>query len=359
MRSPKALPALLATLIGLAGAASGRPAPPQLSASDEAYWQQEYRERQVHGAVLLGVLAREMPGEIWIDRLTLSGGGVRVQGGKVDDQALGRLVGVLDRLPAAHHTVIRQAIRGEDGVDRYLFEVSLGVRRGERWGGWPQGYAAPAEVPEVLRRLRARLGTAGIRLRKFAPGTPASAPAMPVEVELEAASYRDLVLLVDGLARFTPVVAIDRLEVTRAAGDESALAAALTLAVPAFAGGGGHLPPPGAAGLPPVPARFPHNPFQRVPGRGTALGQHHPAGIPGLMVLDLDLAELLPAGRGNRGGGGHAARVRMRRTGQTYTLKAGDALYDGEVAQITATELVLRRRLSEGGETREVVLRPR
>ena len=50
--------------------------------------------------------------------------------------------------------------------------------------------------------------------------------------------------------------------------------------------------------------------------------------------------------------------MRVRRTGQTYILKAGDALYDGEVARVSATELVLRRRLSEGGETREIVLRP-
>jgi len=62
-----------------------------------------------------------------------------------------------------------------------------------------------------------------------------------------------------------------------------------------------------------------------------------PEGIPGLLVDEVELTGIIRTPRG------YLAQVRTSKTEKGYLIKEGDQLYDGEVVNITRTEVVFKQ----------------
>ncbi|HKI85365.1 MAG TPA: hypothetical protein VKA53_01345 [Thermoanaerobaculia bacterium] len=86
------------------------------------------------------------------------------------------------------------------------------------------------------------------------------------------------------------------------------------------------------------------DPFKSLLGGGSAAAAvkgPRPKGVPGLLIDEIDLSGIFITPQGP------VAQVQASNKKESYLLRVGDHLYDGEVVNITSNEVVFRQKVND------------
>lgn len=201
----------------------------------------DYQARQGIGVRLLDGISKSLPELLWLDRLSISRDQIGIDGHAFNTKAIANFIEHLDKLPDFAEPTLRSADLEPDQT--YRFTLSL------KAGGSPaaenpsleaerdallRGLASHDEVPEVLRRLHDLLEKPGITVEEveIRPMTEQGRreQVCPMTIQMKAESYHALAMTLDRLNRFSPIVALDRME-AKAVRDDGAAAGLLAVEI--------------------------------------------------------------------------------------------------------------------------------
>jgi Fimbrial assembly protein (PilN)/Type II secretion system (T2SS), protein M subtype b len=235
---------VLGTLIPLAGAWAQPGMAKGESLPAEVERLRGYQARQRVGVRLLDGISRSLPELLWLDRLNVSRDQITIDGRAFNTNVIAKFIENLDKLPDFEEPMLRSA--DLEPNQTYKFTLSLRAGRSpamknpsleaER-DALLRGLASQGEIPEVLQRFGALLERPGITVEKLdlLPQTgQGREQVVPVEIRMKAESYHALAMSLDRIARFSPLLALDRME-ARAVRDDDAiglLAVDLRLEIP-------------------------------------------------------------------------------------------------------------------------------
>ncbi len=245
-RLARPLLVVLGALVPLAGAWAQPGTAKGDSLSAEVERLQEYQARKRMGARLLDGISKSLPELLWLDHLNVSRDQITMDGHAFNTNAIANFIEALDKLPDFAEPTLRSADLEPDQT--YKFTLSLTARRSpvtkspsleaER-DALLRGLASQDKMPEVLQQLGALLERPGITVEKLDPlpqtGQGRREQVVPVEIRMKAESYRALAAILDRIARFSSLVALDRMEANAVRDNDAAiglLAVDLRLEIP-------------------------------------------------------------------------------------------------------------------------------
>jgi hypothetical protein len=363
-RLARPLLVVLAALILWSSASAGpAPAPKSATLESEVALLRGYQARQKLGVQLLDGISRSLPELLWLDRLNVAGDQIVIDGHAFNTNAIANFIANLDKLPELAEPLLRSTSQGTDSTFKFSLLVkpsrlpALTISLETERESLLSGLVLQSEIPESLKRLRALLEHPAIKVEKFKAlplaGKGHREQLLPVEIRIRAESFHAAALLFDRLARFPPVVALDRMNAVPDQANVGVLTVDFRLAVPVLKKreGGSRDAGEGAATLPDTAAGPARQPFQALTlDEATRLRRLRPEGVAGLLIDDLELRGIFRTSKG------YVAQVSDRKVNKSYLLKEGDRLFDGEVARITKDETVFRQQTKGAtGESQEVV----
>jgi hypothetical protein len=193
----------------------------------------DYQARQRMGVRLLDGISKSLPELLWLDRLNVSRDQITIDGRAFNTNAIANFVEALDKLPDFAEPTLRSATREPD--ETYKFTLSLKAGRGPGGEDKPleeerdallRRLASRSEMPEVLQRLHDLLEKPGITVEtvEIRPMTEQGRreQVCPMTIRMKAGSYHALAMIFDRLDRFSPIVALDRME-AKAVRDDAAV----------------------------------------------------------------------------------------------------------------------------------------
>lgn len=223
---------VLSALIPLAGAWAQPGMAQGDSLSAEVERLRDYQARQGVGVRLLDGISQSLPELVWLDRLSISRDQIGIDGRAFNTNAIANFVENLDKLPDFAEPTLRSADLEPDQT--YKFTLSLKASRSpatknpvleaER-DALLRGLASRDEMPEVLQRLHDLLAKPGITVEtvEIRPMTEQGRreQVCPMSIQMKAESYHALAMILDRLARFSPIVALDQMDAKAVRDDDA------------------------------------------------------------------------------------------------------------------------------------------
>jgi hypothetical protein len=203
--------ALFLPLAAWSGGGSGNAARSGLAPFD-APTLRDFQERQRIGVRLLTGVAEALPELAWLDRMTLAGATVTVEGRAFNTDAIATFVDNLGRLKGFTEPTLVDTQQIPENLFRFTVRFQWDAVEPATGGAKP---AAAGELQETLLQLRKLVEEPGFAKTSFVPGTKeargGALRAQPVAVRFEADSFHQAAMFFDRLNRLSRIVALKRM----------------------------------------------------------------------------------------------------------------------------------------------------